>query len=74
MSVQAALNDESMNCVPKIKEVIATAESFEANQMEQSTLRAMMNSSIRIVDMNEDQLETFQTDCIHYFKHMKWLD
>lgn len=74
MSIQAALNADSMNSVPKISEIIAKAESFEANQMEQSTLRAMMNSPVAIVDMDNEQLEKFQTDFIEYFKHMGWLD
>ncbi|MGO3422676.1 MAG: hypothetical protein ACTIMZ_09480 [Pseudoalteromonas distincta] len=74
MSIQAALNADSMNSVPKISEIIAKAESFEANQMEQSTLRAMMNSPVAIVDMDNEQLEKFQTDSIEYFKHMGWLD
>ena len=74
MSAQAALNNDSMNCVPLIKDTIAKAESFEANQMEQSTLRAMMNSPVAIVDMDKEQLEKFQTDSVEYFKHMNWVD
>jgi len=43
MSVQAALNADSMNSIPKIKKVITQAESFESNQMEQMALRETMN-------------------------------
>jgi hypothetical protein len=57
MSVQAALNNESLNSIPKIKDAISNAESFEANQMEQKAMSVMMNSSIAIVDMNNEQLE-----------------
>lgn len=73
MSIQAALNADSMNSVPKIKEVIANAESFEANQMEQKALSAMMNSTKPIVDMNNEELERFQTDLIDVFKHYGWI-
>jgi len=73
MSIQAALNADSMNSVPKIKEVIANADSFEANQMEQKTLRAMMNSSKPVVDMNSEELDLFQTELLDVFKHNEWI-
>ena len=73
MSIQAALNADSMNGVPKIKEVIANADSFEANQMEQRTLRAMMDSSKPVVDMSSEELEQFQTELLDVFKHYDWI-
>lgn len=73
MSIQAALNADSMNSVPKIKEVIANADSFEANQMEQKTLRAMMDSPKPVVDMSSEELEQFQTELLDVFKHYEWI-
>ena len=73
MSVQAALNADSMNSIPKVKQVISKAENFEANQMEQKALNKMMNSHVAIVDMNCQQLEQFQDDLIEIFKFNNWL-
>ncbi len=73
MSIQAALNADSMNSVPKIKEAIANADPFEANQMEQQTLSAMMNSPKPIINMSDDELEQFQTNLIALFKQHNWL-
>lgn len=73
MSVQAALNADSMNSIPKVKEVISKADNFEANQMEQKAFTEMMNSPVAIVDMNSQQLEQFQDDLIEVFKFKNWL-
>ena len=73
MSLQAALNAHSMNSIPKIKEIIANADSFEANQMEQRALREMNNSPVAIVNMSSEELEQFQTDLIEVFSYYDWI-
>ena len=62
MSIQAALNNDSINAIPKIKEVINEAEDYQADLMKQSALRSMMNSRTAIDDMNNEELEEFQND------------
>lgn len=73
MSIQAKLNENSMDYAPEIKKVIASASAFEANQMEQKTLREMMNSPKPIVDMNDKEIEQFQTDLLGVFRHYNWI-
>lgn len=73
MSIQAALNADSMKSIPKIKEIIAKAEPFEANQMEHRALQEMMNSLKPIVDMDGEELEKFQSDLIDVFKFKHWI-
>ncbi len=73
MSIQASLNADSINSVPKIKQVIANANSFEANQMEQKTLREMINSSKPVADMSSEELKQFQNDLLEVFKHYDWI-
>ena len=73
MSLQAALNADSMDSIPRIKEIIANADTFEANQMEQKALREMMNSPVAIVNMSSEELDKFQTDLIEVFAYHDWI-
>lgn len=74
MSVQSALNENSINSIPRVKAVISNADAFEANQMKQKALSEMMNSPVAIVDMNSEQLEKFQDELIEVFNYKGWLN
>lgn len=73
MSIQSALNNDSMNYIPTIKGIIANADAFEANQMQHYALRKMMNSDVRIVDMTNAQIVEFQENLIGYYIQMGWI-
>ncbi len=73
MSLQGQLNQAAIDCLPKIKEVIANAGDFEANQMEFMALRAMMNAHTPVSDMSAEQLDQFQNDMLDVFKYKNWL-
>lgn len=62
-----------MDCIPRIKEIIRLADDFDANQMEQCSLRKMMDSHTPVVDMACDEIDKFQDELISYFKHTGWI-
>ena len=76
MSLQAHLNDEAIELLPKIKKIISESEKFEANQMYNETIRKCCNASSVygscLVDMSENTKEEFQNDLIDAFKHFGW--
>jgi len=73
MSIQAQLNNQSINMIPKIKMLMSQSTAFNASQMKDKALREMMDSEIAISHMNGRQLEAFQDGLIETFKYKGWL-
>lgn len=73
MSIQAALNNEAMKFVPKIKQLINKSSDHEANKMLNKTLLEMMNSYKAICEMTKIELEKFQDDLIKIFEYREWI-
>lgn len=73
MSIQATLDGQAINKLPKIAELIKAAAKFEANQMTNKTIRNCLNSRIAIDKMNDKELNDFQDDLITTFKYFNWL-
>lgn len=73
MTIQSQLDNESLKKLTQVSEVINNAEAFERNQMINAALRAMMNSTTAIDDMNDDQLKKFEADLIESFKFKEWI-
>lgn len=73
MSLQGQLNQAAINCLPIIKEAIAAAGNFEANQMECKARSLMMNADTPVSEMSADKLEIFQADMLEVFKHYNWI-
>lgn len=72
MSLQAILNNELFNHLPKLQDVIAAAENesaHNANQMEQITLKAAIDSITPIDSMSLEQINDFQDELIAIFDH-----
>ena len=74
MSLQAILDQECIDYLPKIKDILVDSDLFSSNQIMQLTLREAMNSRIAIINMNKDQLDKFQDNLINVFKINGWLE
>lgn len=74
MGVQENLNKEAIDYLPTIKELIAKAEPFEANQMKCKAIHEMLSSSQPVASMNADELKCFQMRLVSTFKHNEWVD
>jgi len=74
VSIQAQFNQECIDMLPIIKQKIAVAKSFDANQMFCKTLREAGNSSKPICEMNDNELMLFQLELIRIFKHCEWIE
>lgn len=70
--LQATLNNQAINKLPKIAELIKLAAKFEANQMTNRTMRELLSSEVALDNMNDEQLGEFQIDLINIFKHFGW--
>ena len=73
MSIQSQLNNEAINCLPKIKTLIENAASFEANQMSNYANNEMMNSYKSVNSMTSEELDSFQCEIIETFKFKDWI-
>lgn len=73
MSLQNSLNSDSLSKLTSVSEVISKAEKFEANQMREAVIRAMLNSNTAVDDMNEEELTKFESDLIDSFRFKEWI-
>jgi hypothetical protein len=73
MGLQASMNQNAVDMLPKIKAAIEAADGFDANQMKCSIIRGCLNTSPSLVEKTLAQLEAFQDDFIEYFKRQGWL-
>lgn len=73
MTNQSQLNKESLAKLSKVAKLISNVEKFEANQMEQAVLRAMMNSRIAFDSMTSQEQEEFENNLIESFKEKNWI-
>ncbi len=73
MSLQAILDNDALNCFPKIQEHIKNAHSFDANQMRCYTIKACCNANPCVADKSLEQIEKFQDDLIDLFVEYSWI-
>jgi hypothetical protein len=73
MNLQAALDNEAIELLSKIKEILLTAKTFEYSQILARTLRETCNSNIALIDMIPTQINKFEEKLIETFKFFKWI-
>jgi hypothetical protein len=72
--MQARMNQEAIDMLPRIKHVIALAEDFEACQMTQATLMSICNSVRSISEMSGAQIFIFEEMLLEQFKYKEWIN
>jgi hypothetical protein len=73
MSIQAQLDAQAINKLPKIKSIINNSDNFLANQIKRATIRAAIDSYVAIDSMSDKQLNQFQDGLVAAFKYKKWI-
>lgn len=71
MSIQAQLNTQAINMLPKVKEVMQGARYKDS--MYHSTLNMILDASKCLEDMTKEELESFQNLVLEYFEEREWV-
>ena len=73
MSIQAKLNNESLQALPKLYIQILHAPAYERNQMICKTLHLININMTPLIEMDQNELENFEDCIINNFKMREWL-
>jgi len=74
MNLQAILNQDALNCFPKIQEHIKNANSLDANQMRCYTIQTCCNTTPCVANKSIEQIEKLQDDLISFYKEQTWIE
>ena len=74
MPLQQSLNNQAISQLPKISELIKSANQSDADQMTSRALREINNCTPCLDDMSEEQKNGMQDDLISSFKYNGWID
>jgi len=72
-NLQHKLNNDSIDMLPKIREIISKADNFEANQIRCYSLNAMLNNNRSVNNMSDKQKEEYSSELLNVFKHKEWV-
>ena len=72
MTLQAKLNKQALDYFPKIKNLIANANTFDANQMLSRIFQMINNTAMPVDTCTHKELTTIQDNYIKYFKFKGW--
>ena len=74
MTIQSKLNQNALDMLTEdFNAAVNSAAEFESNQMRESALREICNNSIRLTDMNSEQISDFSNDLLNQFKFKNWI-
>lgn len=72
MSVQAYFNEQAIDQLNIVRKIIKNANSFNANQMRNYTLRRLLNSTTVLTEMSVKEKMQFENDLLSAFKYKNW--
>lgn len=73
MNVQAYFNEQVIEQLDIGRKVIKNANSFDANQMRNYTLRSVLNTTTVLTEMSTDEKIEFENDLLRVFKLKNWV-
>ena len=73
MSIQAQLDQYAVEKLPSINVLLLKSEEFESNQMQNLTIRMMLNASLPIEEMTKSQIKEFENSLIQKFLFHGWI-
>jgi len=74
MSIQAQLDNQAIDMLPKIKKAINSVNDFDSNQMRCYTIKCCLNTIPCLNDKTSDEIAEFQDGLLSHFIRQDWLD
>ena len=73
MGIQRILNQYAIEKLPVINALILKSGEFVANQMQNLTIRMMLNASLPIEEMTKSQIKKFEKSLMQKFLYHGWI-